>query len=113
MLYEFTVYLSEWVSAFSVFRFITFRAAVSVMFGMVLCLVLGPVLIRILKRRQIGEEIRDDGPQSHFSKAGTPTMGGLLILFSSILCVFLWNDLSNRFVWLVLFVLAAFGCLLS
>ncbi len=111
MLYEFTVYLSEWVSAFSVFKFITFRVAVAVMFGMVLCLVLGPILIRALKRRQIGEEIRIDGPQSHLSKAGTPTMGGLLILFSSILCVLLWNDLSNRFIWLVLFVLVGFGCL--
>jgi len=111
MLYTLLVSLSEWFSALSVFRFVTFRTAVAVVFGMGLCLALGPVLIRILQKRQIGEEIRIDGPKSHFSKAGTPTMGGLLILFSVIVSVLLWTDLSNRFVWLVLFTLSTFGAL--
>ena len=111
MLYALIVSLSEWFSALSVFRFVTFRTAVAVVFGMGLCLVLGPILIRMLQKRQIGEEIRIDGPQSHFSKAGTPTMGGMLILFSVMVSVLLWTDLSNRYVWLFLFTLATFGAL--
>ena len=111
MLYALIVSLSEWFSALSVFRFVTFRTAVAVVFGMGLCLVLGPILIRMLQKRQIGEEIRIDGPQSHFSKAGTPTMGGMLILFSVMVSVLLWTDLSNRYVWLFLLTLATFGAL--
>ncbi|MFP6868841.1 MAG: phospho-N-acetylmuramoyl-pentapeptide-transferase [Nitrospinota bacterium] len=111
MLYAITIAMSEWISALNVFRFITFRSAVAVMFGMGICLILGPGLIKALKRRRIGEEIRADGPQSHFSKAGTPAMGGLLILFSVICSILLWNSLANRFVWLILFVLAGFGAL--
>jgi len=111
MLYTTIITMSEWVSALNVFRFITFRTAVAVIFGMAICLVLGPFLIEFLKRHRIGEEIRVDGPQSHLSKAGTPTMGGLLILFSVICSILLWNSLANRFVWLILFVLAGFGLL--
>ncbi|MFC1490993.1 phospho-N-acetylmuramoyl-pentapeptide-transferase [Nitrospinota bacterium] len=111
MLYAFLMSLTDWLSAFNVFRFITFRAALAIMFGLIMCLVLGPVMIRALQKRQIGEEIRDDGPQTHFSKEGTPTMGGLLILFSVIVSVLLWNDLTNRFIWLVLFVLVGYGVL--
>ena len=72
MLYAFLISLADSVSAFGVFRFITLRAALAVFFGMLVCLSLGPMLIRLLERKQIGEEIRVDGPQSHLSKKGTP-----------------------------------------
>jgi phospho-N-acetylmuramoyl-pentapeptide-transferase len=111
MLYAFLISIADSVSAFGVFRFITFRTALAVFFGMIVCLLLGSMMIRLLERKQIGEVIRVDGPQSHLSKKGTPTMGGLLILFSAIMSILLWNDLTNRFIWLVLFVLIGFGAL--
>lgn len=111
MLYSLLVSYSDRISGLNVFRFITFRTAIAVLTCLGLSLFLGPILIRYLQSRQIGEEIRDDGPQSHFSKRGTPTMGGLLILFTVVLSTLLWNDLSNRFVWLVTFVLVTFGIL--
>ncbi len=111
MLYVLLVSLSDKVSGLGVFRFITFRTALAVLTALFLCLLLGPRLIRLLQRRQIGEEIREDGPKSHLAKKGTPTMGGLLILFSVVVPILLWNDLSNRFVWLVLFALVGFGFL--
>lgn len=111
MLYALLISLSGWIPGVNVFRFITFRAAVTVLTCMGLSLFLGRILIRFLKSHQIGEEIRDDGPQSHFSKKGTPTMGGLLILFTVVVSVLLWADLTNGYVWLVLFVLLSYGVL--
>jgi phospho-N-acetylmuramoyl-pentapeptide-transferase len=111
MLYAILISLSEWYSGFNVFRFITFRAALAVFTCLGLSIVLGPILIRYLQSNQIGEEIRDDGPQSHMSKKGTPTMGGLLILSTVVISSLLWNDLSTNFVWLVLFVLVGYGVL--
>ncbi len=111
MLYALLISLGDWISGVNVFRFITFRAAVTVLSCLALSLFLGRILIRVLRGRQIGEEIRDDGPQSHFSKRGTPTMGGLLILFTVIISVLLWADLTTGYVWLALFVLVGYGIL--
>ena len=101
--------LAKSIPAFNVFRYITFRAAMSAVTALLLALLLGRPMIRMLRRRLIGQSIREDGPRSHLSKAGTPTMGGLLILMSVILATLLWMDLSNRFVWIGLATLAAFG----
>lgn len=111
MLYSAFVSMSDALSALNVFRFITFRAAMAVLTALAMALLLGPRLIRYLQRRQLGEVIRDDGPQSHLSKQGTPTMGGVLILSCVAAPVLMWTDLANGYVWLCLFVLAAFGLL--
>lgn len=111
MLYALLISFSEWFAGFNVFRFITFRAALAVLSCLGLSLFLGRALIRYLQSHQIGEEIRDDGPQSHFSKKGTPTMGGVLILFTVIVSVLLWADLTNGYIWFALFVLTGFGVL--
>ena len=111
MLYSAFISLSQTISGLNVFRFITFRTAMAVLTALVMSLLLGPRLIRYLQERQIGEVIRDDGPQSHMAKKGTPTMGGLLILLCVALPVLLWNDLANGYIWLALFVLLAYGLL--
>ena len=103
--------LSDYYSFFSVFKYITFRAMMSVLTALVLSFVFGPVMIRKLSQYQIGQTVRDDGPASHFSKKGTPTMGGALILFAVTLSTLLWMDLSNRYVWVTLFVTLSFGCI--
>ena len=94
---------------FNVFRYITFRAAMALVTALVLALVLGPWMIRKLRERQIGETIRTEGPERHRAKAGTPTMGGLLILGSLVVSVLLWGNLQNRYVWVVLLVTVALG----
>ena len=109
MLYRLLFPLAKSIPAFNVFRYITFRAAMAAVTALVLALLLGPGLIRLLRRRLIGQPIREDGPKSHLSKAGTPTMGGLLILLAVILATLLWMDLSNRFVWIALATLVALG----
>jgi len=96
-------------SGFNVFRYITFRAICGIVTAMVVCFLAGPRLIYRLDRLQISETIRSDGPPSHHSKMGTPTMGGLLILSSIALSTLLWADLSNRFVWVALLTCLAFG----
>src|SRR5512141_1070082 len=101
--------LAKSIPAFNVFRYITFRAAMSAVTALLLALLLGPPMIQMLRRRLIGQAIREDGPRSHLSKAGTPTMGGLLILLAVILATILWMDLTNRFVWIALATLVAFG----
>lgn len=111
MLYALLISFSHWFVGFNVFRFITFRIALAVLSCLCLSLFFGPVLIRFLQRRQIGEEIRDDGPQTHLSKRGTPTMGGLLILSTVVVSVLLWADLTTGFIWLALFVLVSYGIL--
>ncbi len=103
--------MSEHYSVFGVFRYITFRAMMSVLTALVLSFVFGPIMIRKLSQYQIGQTVRDDGPASHFSKKGTPTMGGALILFAVALSTLLWMDLSNRYVWVTLFVTITFGCI--
>ena len=109
MLLWLTEYLSEYVRGFAVFQYLTFRTMVSVVTALSMSLLIGPVMIAHLARAQIGQTIRDDGPSSHFSKAGTPTMGGALILVILVITTLLWGDLTNRYVWLVILVTLSFG----
>ena len=111
MLLWLTDYLSEFVSGFAVFQYLTFRTMVSVVTALLMSLLIGPVMIARLARAQIGQTIRDDGPASHFSKAGTPTMGGALILVILVVTTLLWGDLTNRYVWLVVLVTISFGAI--
>jgi len=94
---------------FNVFRYITVRTALAGITALVLSLIFGPVLIKMLKKRQIGQEIRSDGPESHGSKKGTPTMGGLLIIASTLLPTLLWGDLKNSYLWLAMATMFFFG----
>jgi len=102
-------YLTQYYSAFNVFSYLTFRAIVSTLTALIISLYFGPKLIRYLQNMQIGQTVRDDGPESHLIKSGTPTMGGILILASIIVSVLLWGNLSNTYVWVVLFVVTSFG----
>ena len=102
-------WLSDYVGAFQVFHYLTFRSILGVLTALVISLVFGPVVINRLVFHQIGQSVRTDGPQSHLSKSGTPTMGGALILFAIGLSTLLWADLSNRFIWVVLIVTFIFG----
>ncbi|XQW84428.1 phospho-N-acetylmuramoyl-pentapeptide-transferase [Thalassotalea piscium] len=104
-------YLTQYYSFFNVFSYLTFRAIVSTLTALIISLYFGPKLIRALQRMQIGQTVRDDGPESHLSKSGTPTMGGLLILAAVVISVLLWADLTNRYVWAVLFVVISFGAI--
>ncbi|MGE5275540.1 MAG: phospho-N-acetylmuramoyl-pentapeptide-transferase [Acidobacteriota bacterium] len=109
MLYYWLYPLARHYPVFNVFRYITFRTAMAAVTALLLLLALGPWMIRLLKRRQIGQAIREEGPRSHLSKAGTPTMGGLLILLAVCVATVLWMDVSNRFVWIALGTLLALG----
>ena len=109
MLYHLLYPLHTTLSVFNVFRYITFRTIYASLTAFFICFLLGPWLIRKLSGLQVGQYIRDDGPQSHLSKAGTPTMGGLLIVFSIVTSVLLWSDLTNHFTWIVLFVIIGYG----
>ncbi|BFM19688.1 phospho-N-acetylmuramoyl-pentapeptide-transferase [Gilvimarinus japonicus] len=101
--------LQEYFRGFFVFQYLTLRAILSVMTALGISLLLGPWMIRKLNQLQIGQSVRDDGPQSHLSKSGTPTMGGTLILAAIFISSLLWSDLSNRYVWVVMAVTAIFG----
>lgn len=109
MLLLLTEFLSQFYSGFAVFGYITLRGILGVLTALGLSLFMGPRLIHYLKLRQIGQAVRDDGPQSHLSKAGTPTMGGAMIILSIAISTLLWSDLSNRYVWITLGVLLIFG----
>ncbi|WP_096085337.1 phospho-N-acetylmuramoyl-pentapeptide-transferase [Agaribacterium haliotis] len=109
MLYWLADYLKEYIPVFGVFRYLSFRAIVGVLTALGISMFLGPGVIRKLEQLQVGQAIREDGPQSHLSKSGTPTMGGALILFAIGLATLLWADLGNRFVQVVLFVTFSFG----
>lgn len=111
MLLWLTQYLSQFHAMFEVFNYLSLRGILGVLTSLTFSLLFGPWMIRRLTERQIGQAIRSDGPQSHLSKAGTPTMGGALILLSIALSTLLWSDLSNRFVWLVLAVTLGFGAI--
>ena len=102
-------YLMQLNSNFAVLQYITVRGIFSILTAMAVSLLVGPWMIRRLNYHQIGQVVRDDGPESHFSKAGTPTMGGALILVSIAISTLLWSDLSNHYVWIVLLVTVAFG----
>ena len=102
-------FLEQYISAFGVVQYLSMRAILGVITALGISLLLGPWFIRKLNHKQIGQSVREDGPQSHLSKSGTPTMGGALLLFAIVLSVLLWGDLSNRFVWAVLFITMAYG----
>ena len=109
MLLWLTEFLARDVRAFNVFSYLTLRAVLACMTALVISFVIGPRMITWLARMKIGQSVRDDGPQTHLVKAGTPTMGGALILVSIIVTTLLWGDLENRFVWIVLLVTVGFG----
>jgi phospho-N-acetylmuramoyl-pentapeptide-transferase len=103
--------LEQYARAFNVFGYITLRAVLATMTALVISFVVGPRMIAWLTRMKIGQSVRDDGPQTHLAKAGTPTMGGALILVSIVVTTLLWGNLTNRFVWVVLLVTAGFGAI--
>lgn len=111
MLLYLTEWLSQFDSGFAVFRYLTLRAILSVLTALVLSFVVGPPMIRRLRRYKIGQTVRDDGPQSHLSKSGTPTMGGALMLVAVAASTLAWADLSNRYIWVVLLVTLACGAI--
>ncbi|MBS0359351.1 MAG: phospho-N-acetylmuramoyl-pentapeptide-transferase [Proteobacteria bacterium] len=109
MLLWLTGLLQYYFHFFRVFQYITFRSILAVLTALVIALVVGPIMIRRLTNLQIGQYVRDDGPQSHLAKQGTPTMGGSLILIAIALSTLLWGDLTNRYIWIVLLVTLGFG----
>jgi phospho-N-acetylmuramoyl-pentapeptide-transferase len=109
MLFWLLVPLRDYFIFFNVFRYITVRTALAGITALLLSLILGPFMIKLLKKHQIGEQIRTDGPKSHNEKRGTPSMGGLLIINCTLLPTLLWCDLSNKFVWLAIFTMISFG----
>ncbi|WP_367606480.1 phospho-N-acetylmuramoyl-pentapeptide-transferase [Legionella sp. W05-934-2] len=109
MLYWLTQYFQGQYHALRVFQYLTFRSILAAFTALLLTIIFGPILIKWLKQVQIGQMIRDDGPQSHFSKKGTPTMGGVLIIFGITMSVLLWGDLSQPALWLVLLVMLGFA----
>ncbi len=109
MLLYLTNYLTQFEPGFDVFHYLTMRAILGALTALVLSFAIGPRMIAKLNSSQIGQPIRDDGPQSHLPKAGTPTMGGTLILTAIAISTLLWADLENVFVWIVLFVMLSFG----
>ncbi len=111
MLYWLTTQLATQISAFGVFQYLTFRGILGVLTALIISLLVGPWMIRKLNYHQIGQAVRDDGPQSHLSKSGTPTMGGALILVAIGTSTLLWADLTNAYVWTVLLVTALFGAI--
>ncbi|MBN1473793.1 MAG: phospho-N-acetylmuramoyl-pentapeptide-transferase [Syntrophaceae bacterium] len=109
MIYEFLYPLHTVFSFFNVFRYITFRTIFASITALLICLFVGPWLIRKLQSLQIGQHIREDGPLSHLSKKGTPTMGGILIIIAVVISTFLWANLTVNYIWLVLLVTVGYG----
>ena len=101
--------LFPYFPVFRIFRYVTFRCAFASMTAMLIGLLIGPVVIQRLREFQIGQFIREDGPQSHLKKGGTPTMGGVLICISILVPTLLWANLTNPYIWLVMFATVAFG----
>jgi phospho-N-acetylmuramoyl-pentapeptide-transferase len=109
MLLYLTNYLAQFESGFNVFSYLTMRAILGALTALVISFVIGPRMIVRLSNSQVGQPVREDGPITHLPKAGTPTMGGALILTAIVVSTVLWADLENRFIWVVLFVTLAFG----
>jgi len=109
MLLSLTEYLAKFYSGFHVFQYLTLRGILAAVTALAMALFIGPPMITLLSRYQIGQRVRTDGPQTHLQKSGTPTMGGGLILVAMGLGTFLWADLSNRFVWILLATTLGFG----
>ena len=102
-------YLTKYYSGFNVFQYLTLRAILGVLTALVISFIVGPFMIRRLSQYQIGQQVRSDGPQTHLTKAGTPTMGGALILVAIVVTTLLWADLRDRYIWVVLLVTLLFG----
>ena len=111
MLYHLLYPLHTSISVFNVFRYITFRTIYASLTAFLICFLLGPTVIRKLSQLQIGQYIREDGPQTHHKKAGTPTMGGTLVIFSTVVSTLLWTNLNNRYVWIVILVTVGYGAI--
>jgi phospho-N-acetylmuramoyl-pentapeptide-transferase len=111
MLLELAQWLAKDIRAFNVFSYITLRAVLACLTALLITFLIGPALIRRLTAYKIGQAVRDDGPRSHLTKAGTPTMGGALILAAVTITVLLWADLQNRLIWIVLWVMVGFGAI--
>lgn len=109
MLLELARWLGHDIRAFNVFNYITLRAVLATLTALTISFVVGPAMIRKLTQYKVGQAVRDDGPQTHLIKAGTPTMGGALILVAIAISTLLWADLTNRFVWVVLVTTVGFG----
>lgn len=109
MLYHLLYPLHTTFSIFNVFRYITFRTIYAVLTAFLICFLLGPWVIRRLSQMQIGQYIREDGPQAHLKKTGTPTMGGALIVFSITVSTLLWCNLANNYIWILLLVITGYG----
>ena len=109
------IWLAEWLtqfeSGFNVFSYLTLRAILSTLTALMIAILIGPKMIAWLQRMQIGQTVRESGPQSHLSKSGTPTMGGVLILAAILTSCLLWADLTNKYVQVTLFVVVSFGAL--
>lgn len=111
MLYWLSTYLQEYYHAFGVFHYITLRSVLAALTSLSIAVFFGPPIIRMLAKAQIGQVVRDDGPKSHLSKTGTPTMGGILILLAITFTTILWSNLANTYVWIVLGVMLSFGAI--
>jgi len=111
MIYHLLYPLHTSISAFNIFRYITFRTIYASLTAFLICFFLGPWFIRKLSEMQIGQYVRDDGPQTHLKKAGTPTMGGTLIIFSITVSTLLWANLTNGYIWVLLFVTVIYGAI--
>ncbi|BCN93871.1 phospho-N-acetylmuramoyl-pentapeptide-transferase [Thiomicrorhabdus immobilis] len=109
MLIYLTEYLQQYISGFGVFSYITMRAIMSVLTALILSFLVGPAMIRWLTRLKVGQSIRQDGPQTHLIKAGTPTMGGTMILFAVAMAVILWGDLTNHYLLIITLSMLGFG----
>lgn len=109
MLYALAEYLRQYVSGFNLFGYLTFRSILGILTSLIFCFLFGPLIIRRLQILKFGQVVRDDGPQSHLKKTGTPTMGGAMILGAITVATLAWADLRNRFVWFALLVTLAFG----
>lgn len=111
MLLWLSEYLAQFYHPFHVFQYLTLRGILATLTALLISLLIGPHMINRLSFHQVGQNIRDDGPKSHLSKAGTPTMGGALILLSITLSTLLWSDWTNRYIWIVLAVTLGFGAI--
>jgi phospho-N-acetylmuramoyl-pentapeptide-transferase len=111
MLYSLLYSLNQWFSPLNVFRYITFRSALAVITAMLITFILGPKVIKRLRKFSVTQQVRDDGPRTHLDKTGTPTMGGVLIIISILATVLLWGDLTNKYILLMIFSLIGFGAI--
>ena len=111
MLYHLAQYLQQFYSGFNVFNYLTLRTILGVLTALSISFLIGPVMIRKLSSYKMGQPVRNDGPESHFSKAGTPTMGGALIIVAIAISTLLWANLDNRFIWTVIVVMFFYGAI--